>query len=287
MFEGFKRQTIDVGEARINTLTAGKGAPLLLVHGYPQTHVMWHKIAPRLAEHFSVVCCDMRGYGDSSVPATTKDHFSYSKRAVANDLVKVMDKLGHRKFMVAGHDRGGRVTHRLCLDHAEKVTRAAVLDIVPTPHMFNTVNRVSALGGWHWYFLAQPFDLPERLIGGDPEYYLDRLLAAAADAFTPEARAEYTRCFIQKERIHASCEDYRAAAHIDLDHHKADNGRKIACPLLAIWGEKSGVGRAHEPVKVWKEWADDVVGMALPCGHFVAEEAPRETFEAMRAFFAS
>ncbi|MBX3501120.1 MAG: alpha/beta hydrolase [Alphaproteobacteria bacterium] len=285
MFESFKRQMIDVGEARINTLTAGRGAPLLLVHGYPQTHVMWHKIAPRLAEQFSVVCCDMRGYGDSSVPATTADHSSYAKRAVAADLVKVMEKLGHRTFMIAGHDRGGRVTHRLCLDHAEKVTRAAVLDIVPTPHMFATVNRASALGGWHWYFLAQPFDLPERLIGGDPEYYLNRLLDAAGDALTPEARAQYTRCFVQKERIHASCEDYRAAAHIDLEHHKADNGRKITCPLLAIWGERS-VGRAHDPIKVWKEWADDVVGMALPCGHYVAEEAPRETFEAMRAFFS-
>ena len=287
MFEGFKRQMVDVGEARINTLTAGKGAPLLLVHGYPQTHVMWHKIAPLLAEGFSVVCVDMRGYGDSSVPATTEDHFSYSKRAVANDLVKVMEKLGHRKFMIAGHDRGGRVTHRLCLDHAERVTRAAVLDIVPTPHMFASVNRVSALGGWHWYFLAQPADLPERLIGGDPAYYLDRLLSAAPEAFTPQARAEYTRCFIQAERIHASCEDYRAAAYIDLEHHRADKGRKLACPLLVIWGARSGVGRARDPVKVWKEWADDVVGMSLPCGHFVAEEAPRETFEALRAFFAS
>ncbi len=288
MFEGFRRQTIDVGEARINVRVGGRGEPLLLLHGYPESHVMWHRIAPALAERFTVVASDLRGYGDSSVPATTEDHFSYSKRAVATDQVKVMEQLGHQRFMVAGHDRGARVTHRLVLDWPDRVSRAAVLDIVPTPHVFANVDKQLATAYWHWFFLIQKADLPERLIGADAEYYLRRLLGSLADsgAITDEAFAEYLRCFAQKERIHATCEDYRAGAGIDLEHHKADNGRRIACPLLVLWGEKSGVGRMYEPLKVWRDWAEDITGHAVPGGHFLPEEAPQETLEAMVAFFS-
>ncbi|TWT10798.1 alpha/beta fold hydrolase [Reyranella sp. CPCC 100927] len=287
MFDGFQRQTIDVGDTTINALVGGKGPPLLLLHGYPETHVMWHKIAPALAERFTVVASDLRGYGDSGVPATTDDHFSYSKRATAADQVKVMEHLGHRRFMVAGHDRGARVTHRLLLDWPDRVSRAAVLDIVPTPHVFAHVDKQLATAYWHWFFLIQKADFPERLIGADPEYYLRRLLGSLADAgtITPEAFAEYLRCFAPQVRIHATSEDYRAGASIDLEHHKTDNGRKIACPLLVLWGEKGLVGRMYEPVTVWRDWADDVRGHAVPGGHFLPEEAPRETLEAMLAFF--
>jgi len=287
MFEGFQRQTIDVGDTTINALVGGKGPPLLLLHGYPETHVMWHRIAPALAERFTVVATDLRGYGDSGVPATTDDHLSYSKRATAADQVKVMEQLGHRQFMVAGHDRGARVTHRLLLDWPDRVSRAAVLDIVPTPYVFAHVDEQLATAYWHWFFLIQKADFPERLIGADPEYYLRRLLGSLADAgtITSDAFAEYLRCFAPKARIHATCEDYRAGASIDLKHHEADNGRKVACPLLVLWGENSGVGRMYEPLTVWREWADNVSGHAVPGGHFLPEEAPRETLEAMLAFF--
>jgi len=287
MFDGFQRQTIDVGETTINALVGGKGPPLLLLHGYPETHVMWHRIAPALAERFTVVATDLRGYGDSGVPATTDDHLSYSKRATAADQVKVMEQLGHRQFMVAGHDRGARVTHRLLLDWPDRVSRAAVLDIVPTPYVFAHVDKQLATAYWHWFFLIQKADFPERLIGADPEYYLRRLLGSLADAgtITSDAFAEYLRCFAPKARIHATCEDYRAGASIDLEHHKADNGRKVACPLLVLWGENSGVGRMYEPLTVWRAWADNVSGHAVPGGHFLPEEAPRETLEAMLALF--
>ncbi|HEX2888639.1 alpha/beta hydrolase [Vineibacter terrae] len=287
MFEGFQRRTIDVGETTINALVGGSGAPLLLLHGYPQTHVMWHRIAPALAERFTVVATDLRGYGDSGVPASSDDHFSFSKRATAADQVTVMERLGHRRFMVAGHDRGARVTHRLVLDWPDRVSRAAVLDIVPTPHVFAHVDKALATAYWHWFFLIQKADLPERMIGADPEFYLQRLLGGLTQtgAITDEAFAEYRRCFAQEARIHATCEDYRAGASIDLTHHAADQGRKITCPLLVLWGASSGVGRMYKPLEVWRGWADDVSGQAVPGGHFLPEEAPRETLDAMLAFF--
>ncbi|HKU99994.1 MAG TPA: alpha/beta hydrolase [Vineibacter sp.] len=287
MFEGFQRRTVDVGDTTINAVIGGKGPPLLLLHGYPETHVMWHRIAPALAERFTVVASDLRGYGDSGTPATSDDHFSYSKRATAADQVKLMEQLGHRQFMVAGHDRGARVTHRLLLDWPDRVSRAAVLDIVPTPYVFAHVDKQLATAYWHWFFLIQKADFPEQLIGANPEYYLRRLLGSLADTgtITPDAFGEYLRCFAPAARIHATCEDYRAGASIDLEHHKADNGRKVTCPLLVLWGEKSGVGRMYEPLAVWRDWADDVTGHAVPGGHFLPEEAPRETLAAMLAFF--
>jgi haloacetate dehalogenase len=254
MFEGFETRSIAVNDVTINVVVKGNGPPLLLLHGYPQTHVMWHKIAPALAERFTVVASDLRGYGDSSKPAGDDQHLTYSKRSTAADQVALMTTLGFDRFRVAGHDRGGRVTHRLLLDHPDRVIRG----------------------------------LPETLIGGNPEYYLRNIGSwGRADAFTPEAFAEYLRCFSDPACIHATCEDYRAAASIDLEHHKADGDRKIACPLLVLWGEKGLIGRIYDPVAIWKEYAVEVIGRGVPSGHFLPEEAPRETLDSLLEFFAA
>lgn len=221
VFEGFELQIIDTGEATIQMRRAGSGPPLLLLHGHPQTHAMWHLVAPRLAKEFTVVCTDWRGYGDSSKPATRSDHKSYSKRAMARDQVEVMRQLGFASFAVAGHDRGGRVAYRMALDHPGQVTQLAVLDIIPTGEHFRRAGMAFALGYWHWFFLAQPYDLPERVIGTDPDYYLTRRSHHNA-SFHLEALAEYRRCWNNPTMIHAMCEDYRAGATIDFAHDEAD-----------------------------------------------------------------
>jgi haloacetate dehalogenase len=288
MFEGFSRRQIQTSGALINTVIGGSGPPLLLLHGYPQTHAMWHKLAPALAGRFTVIAPDLRGYGDSSKPAGGPDHAGYAKRAMAQDMAELMQALGFARFQVAGHDRGARVTHRLCLDYPERVSRAAVLDIAPTYTMFQTADKAFGDAYYHWFFLSQPFDLPERLIGGDPEYYLRAKLAKwsrNAGSFAPGALAEYLRCFKDPATIHATCEDYRAGASIDLVHDEADLGRKIACPLLALWGGKGFIAERYDVLAVWRERADDVRGEALPCGHFLPEEAPEETLAALREFF--
>ena len=288
MFEGFERKRITTDGAEIILLTGGDGPPLLLLHGYPQTHVMWHKIAHRLSEHFSLVIPDLRGYGDSSKPPGGDDHGGYSKRAMALDQVQVMAALGHQRFFAAGHDRGGRVTHRMALDHPDKVLKASVLDIVPTHKIFSTVNQQVASGYYHWFFLIQPDGLPERLIGADPEFYLRKKMghwSAGMDGFTDEAMAEYIRCFSNTETIHASCEDYRAAASIDLQHDEEDMGTPVQCPLLVLWGHAGLMERSYDVLKTWRERADDVRGCSLECGHFLAEEKPRETADALIGFF--
>ncbi len=290
MFEGFRQTDITVESATIRARVGGAGPPLLLLHGYPQTHAMWHKIAPRLAKDFTVVATDLRGYGDSSKPPSDPRHATYSKRATAQDQVEVMAKLGFRDFFVAGHDRGARVAHRMALDHAGRVKKVAVLDIAPTRKVFETVTKQVATGYYHWFFLIQPFDLPERLIGSDPEYYLRRKIgqwSADKGGFTKEALAEYVRCFSDPATIHASCEDYRAAATVDLEHDEADIGTKVACPLLALWGGKGFVERHYDVLAVWRERAADVRGRALPCGHFLAEEAPDATYDELIRFFKS
>lgn len=289
MFDGFDRQKIVTGEAEINVLTGGDGPPLLLLHGYPQSHVMWHKIAPRLAEDFRVVVTDLRGYGDSSKPESPPDHSAYSKRTMAEDQVAVMAKLGFDRFSVAGHDRGARVTHRMALDHPTRIEKAAVMDIAPTRTVFANVDQALATAYYHWFFLIQPYDLPERLIASDPEFYLRRKLAhwgRDEEAFTPEAVAEYVRCFSDPATIHASCEDYRAAASIDLEHDEADLDKRIAAPLLVLWGAKGFVGKAYDVLAVWRDKADDVRGEAIAAGHFLPEENPDDTLAAMMAFFA-
>jgi len=265
----------------------GSGPPLLLLHGYPQTHVIWHKIAPQLAERFTVVMTDLRGYGDSSKPDGGENHANYSKRAMALDQLEVMRSLGFETFAVAGHDRGGRVTWRMAVEHPHAVTRAAVLDIVPLP--YSRVTREFATEYYHWFFLIQPAPLPETLIGNSVEHYLRsrfRRHGIDADAFTPEAVAEYLRCFRNPAMIHATCEDYRAGATIDLEHAARDGDRKVMCPLLALWGERGTVGRLEPVMDIWREKAVNVTGKALPSGHFLPEEVPEETVGALLEFFA-
>jgi haloacetate dehalogenase len=288
MFEGFEHMTVETTSATINLVRGGKGSPVLLLHGYPQTHVMWHKIAPRLAEDFSLVIPDLRGYGDSGKPPDGENHFGYSKRATAQDQLEVMDRLGFKQFAVVGHDRGGRVAHRMALDHAEQVTKLAVLDIVPTYKLYHSVNKELATAYYHWFFLIQAAPFPETLIGNDPEFYLNSLLGRLKPrAITPEAFAEYLRCFRDPATIHATCEDYRAAAAIDLVHDEADMNHKVACPLLALWAEKGVVHRMYDVLATWRERALNVSGRALPGGHFLPEEAPEETFAELKAFLSA
>ncbi|WP_193369234.1 alpha/beta fold hydrolase [Pelagibius marinus] len=292
MFEGFESRRLAVSETEINLRVGGAGPALLLLHGYPQTHVMWHKIAPALAERFTVVCADLRGYGDSGKPesgppGSEAGHAAYSKRAMARDQAEVMTALGFERFSVVGHDRGARVTHRLLLDHGARVDKAAVLDIAPTLDMYERTDRFFAQAYYHWFFLIQPFDLPERMIGGDPDYYLERKIGAwskVGGCFTEEALAEYKRCFRDPATIHATCEDYRAAAGIDLEHDRADRSEKIVPPLLALWGQLGVIELCYDVLDLWSQRADEVSGRALPCGHFLAEEAPAETLEALLGF---
>jgi haloacetate dehalogenase len=289
LLPGFSPRRISTTGAEINAVIGGTGPPLLLLHGYPQTHAMWHRIAPRLAQHFTVVCTDLRGYGDSAKPSGEKDHRTYSKRAMAQDQVEVMQALGFERFALAGHDRGARVAHRLTRDNPERVRRLAVLDISPTVIMYGKTDQAFATAYYHWFFLIQPYDLPERLVGADPAYYLRKKLggwgSAGTSIFDPRAYAEYERCFRDPALIHASCEDYRASATIDLDHDAADSGRMLGCPLLVLWGEKGVVHRLFDPIADWKRVASDVRGRALPCGHYIAEEAPEETYAELLAFF--
>jgi haloacetate dehalogenase len=288
MFEGFEQTTIKTTNATIHLVKGGRGAPVLLLHGYPQTHVMWHKLAPRLAEDFSLVIPDLRGYGDSSKPPDGENHLGYCKRATAQDQVDVMTQLGFKQFAVVGHDRGGRVGHRLALDHAERVTKLAVLDIVPTYTLYHNVNKEFATAYYHWFFLIQAAPFPETLISNDPEFYLNSLLGRLKPkAITPEAFAEYLRCFRDPATVHTTCEDYRAAASIDLVHDEADMDRKIACPVLALWAEKGVMHRMYDVVAAWRERAVNVSGKPLPSGHFLPEEAPEETLAELRAFLSA
>ena len=289
MFEGFKLSMIDTGDAIIRVRYGGSGPPLLLLHGNPQTHVMWHKIAPRLARDYFVVAPDLRGYGDSSKPLATPDHAPYSKRAMARDQVAMMRQLGYERFFVAGHDRGGRCAYRLALDYPQCVLKLALLDIVPTGDAFRRADMAFGLGFWHWFFLAQPYDLPERLIGADPDYFFLRARHPASEPFfAPEALEDYVRCFRNPKTIHAICEDYRAAATIDFADDEADRGRKyIACPVLALWSRRGDLETWYDVLAVWRDWANDVRGRALDCGHYLAEEAPDETYSELYAFFAA
>ena len=285
MFEGFEEATIETGAAAIRVRRGGSGPPLLLLHGHPQTHVMWHAVAPRLAQDFTVIAADLTGYGDSSKPPTTADHAPYSKRAMARDQIAVMHHFGFERFFVAGHDRGGRCAYRMALDHPERVAKLAVLDIIPTGEAYRRADMKFGLGYWHWFFLAQPYDLPERLLGADPDAYYFR---GTRSLFAPEALAEYLRCVHDPATIHAMCEDYRAGATLDFTLDEADRGvRRIACPTLVLWGSNGALETWYDVLAIWRDWADDVQGRALPCGHYLAEEAPDETYAALRAFFAT
>jgi haloacetate dehalogenase len=290
MFEGFQRTEIQTAGARIHLRHGGDGPALLLLHGNPLTHVSWHKVADRLAARFHVVATDLRGYGDSVGPEDGgENHVNYSFRAMAQDQVEVMERLGYRQFMVAGHDRGARTAHRMCLDHPTRVQRAALLDILPNYHIWTHATREWAMRSWHWLFMAQPYDLPERMMAAvPPEWYLERKLSKPGIGlvcFAPEAFAEYVRCFTWKT-IRGSCEDYRACATCDLEMDTADRGRKVACPLLVLWGAKSHTGRLYGDVlAIWKEYGEQAEGGPLDCGHYVPEEAPEETLAAFVRFF--
>ncbi len=287
-FPGFERRRIETSGATINLVSGGSGPPLLLLHGYPQTHLMWRKLAPRLAAEFTVVAPDLRGYGDSSKPPAGPDNANYAKRALAQDQVETMARLGFERFMVAGHDRGARVAHRLARDHPEKVEKLALLDIVPTLYRFETIDQKAATSSYHWFFLIQPGGLPERLIGAEPEFFLRHSLGSWARdpaAFEPEVFAEYLRCFKNPETIRATCDEYRAGATIDLVHDRADRDRRLKMPLFLLWGRRSSQGSGYDVLAVWRDHAETVSGQAIDSGHFLPEEAPNETYRALRGFF--
>jgi haloacetate dehalogenase len=287
--------TIDAANAAIFATVDGDGPPLLLLHGFPQTHLMWREVAPRLAQRFTVVCADLRGYGASSCPPSAPDHAPYAKRAMAGDMVEVMARLGFDHFGVAGHDRGGRVAYRMALDHPERIGRLAVLDVLPTEAVWARADDRLALGFWPWSLLAQPEPLPEAMLGAVPQAVIDDALGqwgSAPETFPPQVREAYVAALSDPDHIHAICEEYRAAATLDRDHDRADQraGRRIACPVLALWSGAGALGAwyAEEggPLALWRGWADDVQGAALDAGHFFPEEAPEETAEALELFFA-
>ena len=287
--EMFSFETRDVGDVEIAFRHAGHGPPLLLLHGFPQTNVMWHRIAPALADHFTVIAADLRGYGDSSTPTSDAEHAPYAKRAMAGDMVRLMESLGHDSFMVAGHDRGGRVAHRMARDHATRVRRLAVLDIAPTAAMYGQTDMRFATAYYHWFYLIQPAPLPERMIGADPEFYLRSKCGQwgrTKGAITDKAFADYLRCFRRPETVHAMCEDYRAAATIDLVHDAADADVRLTMPLLALWGVDGFVGTNYDVLAEWRNVAVDVSGHGVPGGHYLPEEAPDETVAALVHFFS-
>lgn len=289
MFRGFAQHKVKTAGADINFRSAGQGPPLLLLHGYPQTHVMWHRVAPDLARRFTVIAADLRGYGDSSKPPSDADHVAYSKRAMANDMVELMAQLGFRRFAVAGHDRGGRVAYRLALDHPDAVSKLALLDIVTTHTMWTRMDKALATASYHWLFLMQPDGLPETMIGKDPAYYLRETLrrwARPGFEFAPGAMAEYIRCFSDPACIHAACEDYRAGGTVDFEYDSADYGKqRIACPVLVLWGSGGIAKRSSDPLAAWRPWTTDLRGNSVAqCGHFLPEEAPDETRKALEEF---
>lgn len=286
MRTGFTPFDITTSGATIHGVRGGSGPPLLLLHGYPQTHVMWHRVAPVLAEHFTVVATDLRGYGDSSVPGDAPDHATYAKRAMALDQVEVMAQLGFETFGVAGHDRGGRVARRMALDHPGRVARLAVLDIVPTARLYADSTRAFATAYFHWYFLIQPAPLPETLIASSVECWLERKFAKVRPGgITPAAYAEYLRCYRRPETIHASCEDYRAGATIDLAHDEADRNRLIVCPVLALWGDAGPMHQLYDVLDTWRAQAPQVTGRPVPGTHYFVEESPEIVADELRRFF--
>ncbi len=296
-FVGFASRRFEVNgvsiHARVPTAARGGKPALLLVHGFPQTHVLWHRVVQQLQHDYWVVLPDLRGYGDSAQPAGLPDHANYSKRTLAQDLVDVMDQLGCPDFYLAGHDRGGRVAARLALDHAEKVNKLCVIDIAPTLDMYAATDMDFARAYYHWFHLIQPWPLPERMIGADPKTYLHAKLGGWGSQglayIEPQALAEYERCFCRPEAIHGACEDYRASAGIDLEHDRASRaqGQRIACDTLVLWGERGVVHRLFKPLELWQaQCSATVSGQLLPAGHFIPEELPSETAAALRAFFA-
>lgn len=291
-FPGFEQRRVAVGSIGLNLRIGGSGAPLLLLHGYPQTHLAWHAVAPELARHFTVICPDLKGYGDSDAPAPDADSAAYSKRVMGRELLDLMGALGHRRFAVAGHDRGARIAYRMALDHPEAIAKLCVVDILPTAEYWDLADRKFAVNTFHWGFLARDGGLPERLIGQDPDFfqdYLMRLWSGDYGALDPAALAEYRRCFAKPENLAASCADYRAGYTLDDAQDREDRkaGRKIACPVLVLSGDQYLSTGENQAVDIWKRWADDVRGTIVRSGHFVMEEKPQEVLGALLAFLAT
>jgi haloacetate dehalogenase len=296
MMEDFIAAEIQTGETSIFVRSCGSGSPILLLHGFPQTQLMWRRVAPLLARKFTVVCADLRGYGRSGCPASTPNHAPYAKRSMAQDMVAVMERLGFPRFSVAGHDRGGRVAYRMALDHPNRVDRLAVLDIVPTETVWERADARFALAFWPWSLLAQPEPLPERILAAAPEAIVDDALGgwgSPAAVFPPEVHTAYVQALRDPSHAHAICEEYRAAATIDREHDKADlaAGRRIGCPLLALWSARGALDTWYVeeagPIALWRAWSDDVRGHALEAGHFFPEEVPEQTADALDRFFGA
>ncbi|NGZ87670.1 alpha/beta fold hydrolase [Duganella aceris] len=290
MFPNFERHTIDVGGIHINCVKGGSGPALLLLHGHPQTHAIWHKVAPQLAERYTVIAADLRGYGDSGKPPGLPDHSNYSKRVMAEDQLRLMRRFGHDRFLVLAHDRGARVAYRMALDHPQAVERLVTLDIAPTLAMYEQTSQAFATAYYHWFFLIRPAPFPETLINSHPGEYLKHTIggrSAGLAPFTDAAYAEYLRCLQDPATVHGICEDYRASAGIDLDHERADlaAGNKITCPMLALWGAHGTVGKCFDPLAEWQALAADVRGHALDCGHYIPEEAPQALLDQVLPFF--
>jgi haloacetate dehalogenase len=292
LFPGFTVEQVTVKEGRIRLRRGGSGPPLLLLHGNPQTHLMWHSVAPELAKRFTVICPDLRGYGCSFKPPATPDHAPYAKSAMARDMVEVMEHFGHRRFLVGSHDRGARVAHRLALDFPEKVEKLAVMDIVPTIEHFERADMAFALGYYHWFWLAQPHPFPEVLINAAPEVWFKAHTTRgpkSEELFHPGALADYLAAVRSPDTIRGICEDYRAAASIDLEHDRASRaaGIKIQCPLLVLWGAKGKIARWYDALAIWRKYcAAEMTGGPVDSGHYLAEEAPGQVLERFGAFFS-
>ncbi|MGY1831150.1 alpha/beta fold hydrolase [Geodermatophilus sp. SYSU D01180] len=288
-FDALTVSQVPVGEVVLRVRAGGSGPPMLLLHGYPETHLAWGLVAGDLAEDFTVVAPDLRGYGDSSKPAAVPGHESHGKRAMAEDCVVLMRRLGFDRFDVAGHDRGGRVAYRMALDHPHAVRRLTVMDVIPTGEVWARADARFALGYWHWAFLAQPHPLPEQLIGADPEFFLfDAEFGGAIRRFPPAAVADYVRCARDPATIRAMCEDYRAGATCDRQWDDEDHaaGRRISCPTQVLWAGRGALAAWYDTLAIWRDWATDVSGRALDCGHFLVEERPQEVLAAIREFHA-
>jgi haloacetate dehalogenase len=289
LFPGFRTKNIRTSGAMIHAITGGTGPAVLLLHGYPETHAMWHKVAPQLARDHTVVCADLRGYGASSKPKGLPDHSNYSKRAMARDMAEVMSALGHRRFHVVGHDRGARVGHRLARDHGSRVKSLTVLDISPTLKMYQRTDKAFATAYYHWFFLIQRPPLPEMLLKNQvPKYILGRIGRGPGGikVFDKNALNQYVKAFKDPRCIHATCEDYRAAATIDLAHDRKDLRKKLRMPVLVLWGKQGVIEAMFKPLSDWREVASDVRGRALDCGHFLPEERPGEVLAELRRFLA-
>ena len=287
MFKGFKKKFIKVKKGKIFCRVGGKGPALLLLHGYPQTHIMWHKIANNLAKHFTIIAADLRGYGSSFVLKSDNKHLNYSKREMSKDMVQLMDKLGFKNFFIVGHDRGGRVAHRLARDFKKKVIAMSVLDICPTLDMYELTEKNFAKAYFHWFFLIQPKWLPERMIESDPKKWMKSCLDKwSGNSKFGKAEEFYFKAFKQSKRIHATCEDYRASATIDLEHDKKDRNRLLNIPIQILWGKKGVIGKQFKPIKIWQKYSNKkVLGIEINSGHFIPEQNPKETIKQLKKFF--